>query len=104
MQRSRLAAESTLERWRPSCARRSKEESCMNNTAREKLREILAQQGTAVVEDPKRLRALLSDQCPALKREIHVLAAAAELRVAAELNNASSVSPWATASGRLTRK
>ena len=76
----------------------------MNDLARQKLREILMQYGCSVCDDPRRVRALLADHCPDLKREVHLLAFAAEQRVAAELATASTAVPWSALSGRLVRR
>ncbi len=75
----------------------------MNDLARRKLSELIAQYGSALGDDPRQLRALLSDLCPGCKREVHVLVAAAEQRVPAELLNAAG-SPYEVTAGRLARR
>lgn len=76
----------------------------MNNIACEKLCAILAEHGHVVVDDPRRMRALLMDHCPALKREIYVLVLAQEQRVFNEILTASATLPWEVLSGRLVRR
>jgi hypothetical protein len=53
----------------------------MSDTSRQKLREIIATYGSAIVDDPRRLKALLKDLCGEHKLEINLLTLAAEQRV-----------------------
>jgi hypothetical protein len=53
----------------------------MSDTSRQKLREIVATYGSAIVEDPRRLKALLKDLCGEAKLEISLLTLAAEQRI-----------------------
>jgi hypothetical protein len=76
----------------------------MNNEVRQALVKLMATLGTPLIEQPRRLRALLSDQCPGFKREINVLLIAVEQRIATELRNRSAASPWPILSGRLVRR
>src|SRR6266852_3930153 len=45
----------------------------MNDLPRQKLRELLAQHGPGLCDDPRRCKALLREQCGAYKQEIRVL-------------------------------
>jgi deoxyhypusine synthase len=53
----------------------------MSDTSRQKLREIVATYGSAIVDDPRRLKALLKDLCGEAKLEISLLTLAAEQRI-----------------------
>ncbi|AFY70436.1 hypothetical protein Pse7367_2172 [Thalassoporum mexicanum PCC 7367] len=53
----------------------------MSDTSRQKLREIIATYGSNIVDDPRRLKALLKDLCGEYKLEINLLTFAAEQRV-----------------------
>ena len=57
----------------------------MNEIPREKLREIIKRYGLTLVDDPRRVRALLLDHCGQYRREIFVLAQAQEEAVAEDL-------------------
>lgn len=57
----------------------------MNNLPRQKLAEIVARSGRAVLDNPRRCAGLLRDYCPQNRREIAVLVGALEERVAADL-------------------
>src|SRR5262245_9945213 len=76
----------------------------MNDLARQRLSELLASHGRQLCDDPRRLRALLADHLPGMKREANVLAAAAEQRVAADLLNSSAGVPYEVTAGRLSRR
>ncbi len=76
----------------------------MNDLARGQLCRILAKYGRGICDEPKRLRALLADLCPALKLEVNLLASAVEHRVVTELLHMSANVPWQAVSGRLTRR
>lgn len=77
----------------------------MNQLARETLCDIIATHGRQVCEDPRQLRGLLADRCPALKRESHVLCCAAEINIASDLlRSSASNQPWEVVSGRLVRR
>src|SRR4051812_33627795 len=75
----------------------------MNNLAREKLCEILTTGDHSLCDDARRVRALLNDHCPILKREIHVLVSAMEQRVVSELRAPWS-GPWEMVATRLTAR
>lgn len=66
----------------------------MNALVRDKLRELLTQHGETLGEEPRRLRALLADECPNCKREINVVIMAAELRIPEALQRKSAPVPW----------
>jgi hypothetical protein len=76
----------------------------MDELARQKLCEAIATYGRGLADDPRKLRALLADLCPGLKREAFVLTAAAEQRVPRELLESSAGMPWPVVAGRLTRR
>jgi C-terminal peptidase prc len=76
----------------------------MNEFARQQLCAMVASQGPGVVEDPRRVRGLLGDLCPGLKREVHVLATALEQGVVRELAGSSDAVPWEAVCGRLVRR
>ena len=67
----------------------------MNNLAdipREKLREILARTGEAVLQDSERCEGLLKDHCGGHRKEISAIVGALEERIPLELR-----SSWQTA-------
>jgi len=76
----------------------------MKDPAQQALGELITQYGRALCDDPRRLRALLSDLCPGSKREVHVLLSALEQRVPQELANTADSSPWEVIVGRLSRR
>ena len=76
----------------------------MNNQARHALVNLIASFGTSLIGQPQRLRSLLNDECPGLKREITVLILALEQKVPAELQTSSAGSPWVILSGRLVKQ
>ena len=53
----------------------------MNATAAEQLQLLVRREGATAWADTRRLRALLADSCPGLKREIYVLVNTAEAGV-----------------------
>src|SRR5688572_17893293 len=76
----------------------------MNDQVRGALVKLVASLGHELIKDPRRLRALLSDECPGQKREVSVLVAAVEHKVAAELGSKSSSVPWPVLAARLTNR
>lgn len=68
---------------------------------RAKLADIIRDYGQAVIENPRRLEALLRDLCPEHTREINLLAGAARERVPADLLAASGAQPVGILAGRL---
>lgn len=57
----------------------------MNDLPRQKLREIVARHGRAVIEDARRCEGLLRDYCGAYRREVSVLVMALEERVVEDM-------------------
>jgi hypothetical protein len=76
----------------------------VNAQASKALAEIVTRYGQNVVDDPRRLRALLSDHCPGMKREVNVLVAAAQHKVVADLQRSATGLPWSSVLGRLVRR
>mgnify|MGYP000066162592 CR=1 FL=1 len=76
----------------------------MNNEARQKLREIVDTYGQNVVNDPRRCKALLLDYCGQYRREIFVLNAAQEERVAKDLQDAKGSIPLPVLVAQLARR
>jgi len=76
----------------------------MNDLAREKLCEIISRFGRMVCDDPKRVRALLTDFCPDLRREVYILSATLEQGFVRDLVNSSDALPWVTLAGRLVHR
>ena len=76
----------------------------MNNEARQKLREIVDTYGQSVVDDPRRCKALLLDYCGQHRREIFVLNAAQEERVANDLQDIRGGIPLPVVVAQLTRR
>ncbi|MFN2284743.1 MAG: hypothetical protein ACK2UQ_10005 [Anaerolineae bacterium] len=76
----------------------------MNNETRQKLREIVDTYGQSVVDDPRRCKALLLDYCGQHRREIYVLNAAQEERVADDLQDIKGGIPLPVLVAQLTRR
>ncbi|MBN2390672.1 MAG: hypothetical protein JXR84_08115 [Anaerolineae bacterium] len=76
----------------------------MNNETRQKLREIVDTYGQSVVDDPRRCKALLLDYCGKHRREIFVLNAAQEERVADDLQDIKGGIPLPVLVAQLTRR
>jgi hypothetical protein len=76
----------------------------VNNEARQKLREIVDTYGQSVVNDPRRCKALLLDYCGQHRREIFVLNAAQEERVANDLQDIRGGIPLPVSIAQLTRR
>lgn len=76
----------------------------MNSEARDRLCELVAAHGAELVTDWKRLRNLLRDHCPEHRKEVFVLVAAAEARVAADLAAAPPFVPRAVLHNQLVRR
>jgi uncharacterized RDD family membrane protein YckC len=76
----------------------------MNDIPRQKLREIISQQGTAVCEQPHRLKALLHDQCGAYRKEIAVLITALEARIPQDLLSSQNSLPAGLLLARLIKR
>jgi nitrous oxidase accessory protein NosD len=76
----------------------------MNNQPREKLRELIAEYGLTLIDDPRRCRALLKDYCGQHKREIHLLISALQQGVAAELLSSPKDLPYCLPATRLAQR
>ena len=76
----------------------------MNNEPAEKLRELITEYGTTLIDDPRRCEALLKDYCGRYKREIHLLISAIREGVPAELLTASKDIPYCLQASRLTQR
>jgi len=76
----------------------------MNNQARKSLSDLLRIHGKDLCNEPRRLRALLNDACPSLKREAHILATAAEFGIPADLARSADGLPWPARANRLMKR
>ena len=76
----------------------------MDDFPRQKLREIIALYGRTIIEDRRRLEALLADLCGEHKREINVLIGALKERVPDDLLNASAQVPLPVLLIQLSRR
>jgi hypothetical protein len=76
----------------------------VHNLPRQKLREIVAHYGEAIVDDPRRCRALLLDLCGEHRREIFVLTTAQEEQVPNDLLEMKSRMPTSVLVAQLTRR
>lgn len=76
----------------------------MNNEPAEKLRELITEYGTTLIDDPRRCEAFLKDYCGQYKREIHLLISAIREGVPAELLAASKDVPYCLQASRLTQR
>lgn len=65
----------------------------MHDLPRQKLRELIAEYGLSLCEDPRRVEALLKDLCGQHRREIFVLVSALRERVVEELRNSQASVP-----------
>ena len=71
---------------------------------RQQLREIVAQFGVSVLENPRRCRALLMDFCGSYKGEINLIVMAVQEHIPTDLQNASPGIPQPVLFGWLTRR
>ncbi len=76
----------------------------MNDQARQVLCGIVRKYGRGVCDEPRRVRALLADLCPDLKRECHALAEAQEHGAAADLTQPTAGVPIELTLGRVARR
>ncbi len=76
----------------------------MHDLPRQKLQEIVARYGEAIVEDPRRCRALLLDLCGEYRREIFVLTTAQEEQVPNDLLEMGDRMPISVLMAQLTRR
>jgi ABC-type transporter Mla MlaB component len=75
-----------------------------HDVPRQKLQEIVAHYGDAIVEDPRRCRALLLDLCGEYRREIFVLTTAQEEQVPNDLLEMGERMPTSVLVAQLTRR
>jgi hypothetical protein len=76
----------------------------VNDLPRQKLREIIAQYGRSVCENPQHCKGLLLDLCGDYKREVNILIAALEEHVVDELLHISAGVPTELVLVRLTQR
>ena len=76
----------------------------MNDIPRQKLREIIKRYGLTLIDDPRRVRALLLDHCGQYRREIFVLVQAQEEAVAEDLLEIPDSVPLAMLLSQLTHR
>lgn len=76
----------------------------MNDAPRQKLRELIAQYGPSLIDDPRRCEALLRDFCGQYKREINVLIGALREKVATELLASTRSLPGEVIRARLANR
>lgn len=76
----------------------------MNDLPRQKLGEIVAKYGSAVIENPRRCEGLLRDYAGGFRREISVLTMALEERVPLDLLAAGNQTPLPVLFGRLAQR
>lgn len=62
----------------------------MDNLPRQILRELIAEYGTRLCDDPRRVEAMLKDLCNQCKLEINVLVNALKVGIASELQSANT--------------
>jgi hypothetical protein len=75
----------------------------MNNAARDTLRQIVARHGRSLIEDPRRLEALLRDYCGQYRREVSVLVMTVEDGIAADMLS-SKGTPVEVLLARMTKR
>ncbi len=73
----------------------------MKGTAARHLRDLVNLHGLALTRDPRRLRSMLADHCPELKREIAVLIVAVECSVPEAITAATAGTSWEVLEARL---
>jgi outer membrane protein assembly factor BamB len=76
----------------------------MNNVPRQKLREIVAQYGRSICDNPQQCKGLLLDQCGEYKREVNILIAALEEHVVDDLMHISAGVPTELVLTRLSER
>ncbi len=76
----------------------------MNSTVQTKLKQIVAQYGISVIDDPLRCQGLLNDLCPMCKREVNSLILVLKEGVPLELIKAGRSTPRKAVASRLTRQ
>ena len=76
----------------------------MNATVQTKLRQIVAQYGISVIDDPLRCQGLLNDLCPMCKREVNSLILVLKEGIPNELIKAGRSTPRKALASRLIRQ
>ncbi len=76
----------------------------MDDGARDALREIIASEGEAILDDPRRFRALLLDRCGGSRVEVKLLIASLEEGVPAMMLSGAGETPTTVLCDRLTRR
>ncbi len=76
----------------------------MDEAVRDELVKVVRAYGPDLANDGRKLRSLLSDRCPSMRKEVHALAAAAECRVATEISTTSTGLPWSATANRFVTK
>ena len=76
----------------------------MNNTPRQKLREIIQRHGHSIIENPRRCENLLRDYCGEFRREISVLTMALEEHAVADMLAAPASMPRQVLLARLAQR
>ncbi|MDQ4123883.1 MAG: pectinesterase family protein [Acidobacteriota bacterium] len=76
----------------------------MNDSARQKLIEIVARHGRSIVDDPQRAEGLFRDNFGSFKREIAVLTMALEEGVTRDMASATQNAPTSVLLARLTQR
>lgn len=76
----------------------------MNDAPRQKLREILDEYGPDIIANPRRCKALLLDYCGKYRREIFVLVAAQEEKIANDLHEIRNGIPLSVLVAQLTQR
>jgi len=76
----------------------------MTDVVREKFREIVAQYGRLICDDPRRCENLLRDHCASHRREVSVLVAALKEGVAADLMSSQGLIPINVLLAKLTKR
>lgn len=76
----------------------------MNNAPRQKLRDLVLENGTSLYENPRYCEALLRDYCGIYKREIYVLIAALKEQVAITLIHSSPNIPYDIVSSKFVER
>jgi len=76
----------------------------MHDLPRQKLRELIAEYGLSLCDDPRRVEAMLKDLCGQHKREIFVLVSAMKERVVEDLRNSQATAPNSILLPRLAKR
>src|SRR4051794_10217055 len=76
----------------------------MSPAVEEQLQAILRAHGVGLLDDARRLEALLRDKCPRHKRDVFSLLGALKARVPQELQSTGTRLPWEVLQARLVGK